>query len=410
MAEKRHVQHLRSRVVEQNGQPKLPLASDLQYGELAINYHKGTETVSLKNDGDEIVLFHDEVEISSGQPKVNTEIWIDTGDKSVTEVYTKQQIDSQVSSINDDIASVKSKNTEQDSRIKTLEENAYEVQIGTSADTISANTKVFIDTEMDNTVEVYTKQQIDSQVSGINSDIASVKDKNTEQDSRIQALEEKTEEMTGDTISKVRQAISELSGTVDTKVSQLEEKDEELRELAGNAYEVQIGTSADTISANTKVFIDTEMDNTVEVYTKQQIDSQVSGINSDIASVKDKNTEQDSRIKTLEENAYEVQIGTSADTISANTKVFIDTEMDNTVEIYTKQQVDSQVSGINSDIASVMSLAKDNIIISDTTPSSNNTELFVDTSNDGGLYEIYTKAQVDVLIAGLQSQIDELKP
>lgn len=176
MAEKRHVQHLRSRVVEQNGQPKLPLASELQYGELAINYHKGAETVSLKNDVGEIVLFHDEVEISSGQPKVNTEIWIDTSDKSVIEVYTKPQIDSQVSGINDDIASVKSKDTEQDSRIQTLEgkDAAYETRLDAVeslandniiiSDTTpsSNNTELFVDTSNDGGLyEVYTRAQVD---------------------------------------------------------------------------------------------------------------------------------------------------------------------------------------------------------------------------------------------------------
>ena len=190
MAEKRHVQHLRSRVVEQNGQPKLPLASDLQYGEIAINYHKGTETVSLKNDDDEIVLFHDEVEISSGQPKVNTEIWIDTGDKTVIEVYTKPQIDSQVGGINNDIALVKSKDTEQDSRIQTLEnkDTAYETRLDAVeslasnniiiSDTTpsSNNTELFVDTSNDGDLyEVYTKAQVNDLIADLQRQIDELK-------------------------------------------------------------------------------------------------------------------------------------------------------------------------------------------------------------------------------------------
>lgn len=191
MAEKRHIQHLRSSVVEQNGQPKLPLASNLQYGELAINYHKGTETVSFKNDEDEIVLFHDEVEISSGQPKVNTEIWIDTSDKSVTEVYTKEQIDSQVSGINNDIASVKSKDTEQDSRIQALEgkDVAYETRLDAVeslasnniiiSDTTpsSNNTELFVDTSNDGGLyEVYTKVQVDGFIAELQRQIDELKE------------------------------------------------------------------------------------------------------------------------------------------------------------------------------------------------------------------------------------------
>jgi len=351
MAEKRHVQHLRSKVVEQNGQPKLPSVDSLLYGELAINYHKGTETVSLKNDNDELVLFHDEVEISSGTPKINTEIWIDLGDSAVTEVYTKEQIDSQM---------------------------------------------------------------------------GSVVNKNREQDDRLDVLERKTDELSGDTISKIEDAIDEISGTVDTKVSQLEEKDNELEEelgkkalqtdletlsgivetkvdnssfndfsasteakiesvsdLAENAYEIQIGTSADTISANTKVFIDTEMDNTVEVYTKEQIDSQMSGVTDDITSIKTTNQTQDSRLQALEgkDAAHDTRL----------------TEID---------ALDTQQNGRLDALETAVS---DNIIISDTTPTSSGTELFVDTSNDGGNFEVYTKAQVDAMVADLQRQIDELK-
>lgn len=48
--------HKKSKVNE-NGQAKLPTKEQLVYGELAVNYAKGLETISLKNDNDEIVTF-----------------------------------------------------------------------------------------------------------------------------------------------------------------------------------------------------------------------------------------------------------------------------------------------------------------------------------------------------------------
>lgn len=48
--------HKKSSVVT-DGKPKLPLSSDLVYGELAINYAKDNETISLKNSDNEIVEF-----------------------------------------------------------------------------------------------------------------------------------------------------------------------------------------------------------------------------------------------------------------------------------------------------------------------------------------------------------------
>jgi hypothetical protein len=40
-----------------NGNPKLPSTADLEYGELAVNYAKGQETITLKNNEDEVVEF-----------------------------------------------------------------------------------------------------------------------------------------------------------------------------------------------------------------------------------------------------------------------------------------------------------------------------------------------------------------
>ena len=49
-----HISHKKSVVVE-DGRPKLPTQDQIVYGELAINYAKDVETISLKNNSDEIV-------------------------------------------------------------------------------------------------------------------------------------------------------------------------------------------------------------------------------------------------------------------------------------------------------------------------------------------------------------------
>ena len=54
--EKKHLQHLKSNVVTE-GKPKLPAADALMLGEIAVNYAKGVETISLKNTNNEIVTF-----------------------------------------------------------------------------------------------------------------------------------------------------------------------------------------------------------------------------------------------------------------------------------------------------------------------------------------------------------------
>lgn len=53
---KRHITHLKSKVVESNA-PKLITASDLYEGEIAVNYAKGYETLSIKNESGDVVTF-----------------------------------------------------------------------------------------------------------------------------------------------------------------------------------------------------------------------------------------------------------------------------------------------------------------------------------------------------------------
>ena len=48
------VKNIRSKELNGNG-PKLPTSGQLDYGEIAVNYKKGYETLSLKNDNNEIV-------------------------------------------------------------------------------------------------------------------------------------------------------------------------------------------------------------------------------------------------------------------------------------------------------------------------------------------------------------------
>ncbi len=55
MSTRNIVKNIRSNSVGNNGKPKLPTPSQLDYGEIAVNYKEGYETLSLKNDGNKIV-------------------------------------------------------------------------------------------------------------------------------------------------------------------------------------------------------------------------------------------------------------------------------------------------------------------------------------------------------------------
>lgn len=68
------VYHKRSSVVTGNS-PKLPTSEQLEYGEIAINYANGYETISIKNSSNEIAVFKDKKYIDNAiQEAINEAI------------------------------------------------------------------------------------------------------------------------------------------------------------------------------------------------------------------------------------------------------------------------------------------------------------------------------------------------
>lgn len=50
--------HIKSKQHGEDGlSPKLPTCEQLEYGEIAINYGEGIETIAIRNENDEIVKF-----------------------------------------------------------------------------------------------------------------------------------------------------------------------------------------------------------------------------------------------------------------------------------------------------------------------------------------------------------------
>lgn len=50
--------HIKSRQRGENEtSPKLPTCEQLEYGEIAINYGDGIETIAIRNENDEIITF-----------------------------------------------------------------------------------------------------------------------------------------------------------------------------------------------------------------------------------------------------------------------------------------------------------------------------------------------------------------
>ena len=177
--DRKHIAHAKSgQTITENGvtSPKLPTASDIILGELAVNYATGHERISLKNAAGNIVPFVSkeyvddaiddaietagavkEVQVGTTTPSASTvEVFIDTSvDPLSVEVYNKTQIDAKVDALEDADSDLGDKLDEM-------------VVIGTTGTT--GNTDLFVDTSVNTGIEVYTKAQVDSIIAKLKED------------------------------------------------------------------------------------------------------------------------------------------------------------------------------------------------------------------------------------------------
>ena len=87
-----HIIHKNSSALVDNN-PKLPTSGQLGYGEIAINYAKDKETISLKNSNNEIVTFTSDKKLDNYVTVSGFDEAIENLETQFSNFYTKQEID-----------------------------------------------------------------------------------------------------------------------------------------------------------------------------------------------------------------------------------------------------------------------------------------------------------------------------
>ena len=103
-----HIIHKKSNQVI-NGSPKLPTSSQIEYGEIAINYAKDNEKISLKNSNNEIVTFSPDSNFVTTKEFDDTEHAIAAALNDLDERISESgdNIESQINDLSSDINDVK---------------------------------------------------------------------------------------------------------------------------------------------------------------------------------------------------------------------------------------------------------------------------------------------------------------
>ena len=88
MATKYHVQHVKSsRLNSESNGPKLPTSGQIEFGEIAINYLKDYETISIKNSDQEIVTFSSDASVNKKLETKADKARVDEIDEVVSKAF-----------------------------------------------------------------------------------------------------------------------------------------------------------------------------------------------------------------------------------------------------------------------------------------------------------------------------------
>ena len=145
-----------------DGNPKLPSSSQLEYGEIAINYAKGVETISLKNNENEIVEFKNKEYFEN---LIEEEVQILSGKADVAEENAKNYADELNASMNNRVTVIESWGFATNADVNEILNGTYTPspeEPNQSTGTITENNSIVIDeTQLEN--GSYKLRYIDSE-------------------------------------------------------------------------------------------------------------------------------------------------------------------------------------------------------------------------------------------------------
>ena len=151
MPNRQHLLHVRSNQLV-DGKAKAPTAEQIGYGEIAVNYAPGYETLFVKNSGDTVVGISNRVQVGGEEPPIGSpiEIYVDTSVDSLTvDVYTKSEVDAK--------------------------DDALKNQVTVKDDDSTVQGEIQVDETDSPQYEVYTKAQVDLLIQGLQSQIDELK-------------------------------------------------------------------------------------------------------------------------------------------------------------------------------------------------------------------------------------------
>lgn len=409
----RHVIHAHS-VKTDNGNPKLPDLDRIEYGEIAINYASGAETISFKNTNNELVLVK-------------------------TDDYYQKKFDDTNKNIEDNEFVTSAALNNLNERINNI---PNEVLIG---DVITGTPDIFIDTSETKELEIYTREQVDSIISSLENDIEASTAITQQISEKINSLDSNAKSNDGEFISI---EISQIDGKInsvsvdDTSIKDINTTINKVKtDLNTFLSSAEIGNEAIDTLKEIQSYINSDSGTTVEILeniSKAQTTGEnaqtsadnahknIEVINSIIGEGFDSSSTISDQFYTLQTNVEDNELVTSSalnnlnarindipdevfigETIDGAPEIFIDVSENETIEIYTQKQINDKLSAITINANLYADEVSNNVLIGNES-SYNKGNILIDTTENVNV-EVYTKSQVDAIIATLEARIRALE-
>ena len=158
MSKIKKVYHKKSNVVV-NGAPKLPTASQIDYGELAINYAPGVETLSIKNSSGDVVTFSSDT-VKEKDERVIAEALNDLNSRVIDVEQDVQNIPQNVSELNNDVGYVTSSHTHSEYASSAHTHTAAEVGAMATSERSNYSTTAHTHSQYATTAHTHTAAEV----------------------------------------------------------------------------------------------------------------------------------------------------------------------------------------------------------------------------------------------------------
>ena len=306
----------------------------------------------------------------------------------VSTVYTKTEVDSQVSGLKTDLAG------KADASLSNLTDLAGKADTNLSNLTDAGKTAVKDIMKEDlskkaDVLTVYTKTEVDGQVSGLKTNLAGKADTNLS--NLTDAGKTAVKNIMKDDLSKKADASSVYTKTeVDSQVSGLK------TDLTGKA-DASLSNLTDAGKTAVKDIMKDDLSKKADastVYTKTEVDSQVSGLKTDLAGKADANLSNLTDAgKSTVKGIMKDDLAQKADKSTVYTKD----------ETYNRGAIDGKVSGLTTDLAGKADASLSNL--TDAGKTAVKAIMKDDLSKKADVSTVYTKTEVDSQVNGLKTDL-----